>query len=292
MMECRKDGDDLDSSSNSIHQVTPRYAEKNTTSQLILIKNFWRSRNLFLKRFLAAGGKIVGNILCLAIYNVTCKGCGVYLVLADEDLLCRDCREKIARVREYDRWRSKCTHCGRFLDHRYPLCGSCTLQPPLYRKHVSYSSYHDLLRELVLMYKYGGMERLKYLFADYYLELYKAEIDEPFDYIVPVPQDRGRKREFVPVLEIVKTLSRRLGIPPLTRHLLKVKKTLPQVGLTRAQRIKNLDGAFRLKHPQKIAGKKLLLIDDVYTTGTTIRQCVQLLVSQEADVVVLTLARS
>jgi competence protein ComFC len=232
------------------------------------------------------------HILRLAIYIAACKGCGASLVFADEHLLCRDCREKIARIRDYHRRRCRCTHCGRFMDHSYHLCGSCILQPPLYRKHVSYSAYHDLLRELLLMYKYGGAVRLKNLFADCYLELFKEEIDESFDYIIPVPQDKSRKREFAPVPEIVKILARRLHIPALTRHLLKVKKTPPQVGLTRIQRIKNLDGAFKLKNPQKIAGKKILLIDDVYTTGTTIRLCTQLLVSYEADVVVLTLARS
>ena len=144
------------------------------------------------------------------------------------------------------------------------------------------------------MYKYNGVERLKYLFVDYYMELFKEKINENFDYIVPVPPDRIRKREreFSPILEIAKILSRRLEIPLASRNLIKIKKTLPQAGLTRAKRIANLDGAFKLKHPEKIKEKKLLLIDDVYTTGTTIKKCAQLLKKQNADVIALTLARS
>jgi ComF family protein len=142
------------------------------------------------------------------------------------------------------------------------------------------------------MYKYKGIEKLKRLFVDYYIELFHEKINENFDYIVPVPPDRGRKRELNPILEISKILSRRLGIPLSSGNLVKVKQTLPQAGLTRAQRITNLDGAFKLKHPDKIKGKKLLLIDDVYTTGTTINKCAQLLFKQKADVVALTLARS
>lgn len=142
------------------------------------------------------------------------------------------------------------------------------------------------------MYKYKGIERLKRLFVDYYLELFAEKINEDFDYIVPVPPDRGRKREFSPILEISKILSRRLGIPLSARNLIKIKQTLPQAGLTRAQRITNLEGAFKLKHPEKIKGKKLLLIDDVYTTGTTINTCAQLLTKQNAGVTALTLARS
>jgi ComF family protein len=144
------------------------------------------------------------------------------------------------------------------------------------------------------MYKYKGVERLKLLFVDYYIELFEEKINEDFDYIIPVPPDRGRKRkrEFSPIFEISKILSRRLGIPLSSGNLTKVKQTLPQAGLTRAQRITNLDGAFKLKHPEKIKSKKLLLIDDVYTTGTTINKCAQILTKQKADVVALTLARS
>jgi competence protein ComFC len=233
-------------------------------------------------------------ILGLSIFLPTCKGCGNHLVFADEDLLCRDCREEIADIRYHDSWLNICQHCGRILDHQYERCGECILQPPPYRKHRSYSRYQDLLRNLILMYKYKGIERFKSLFVDYYIELFEEKINEDFDYIVAVPTDPGRekKRKFNPILEIAKILSRRLEIPLSSGNLIKAKKTLPQAKLTRAQRIINLEGAFKLKHPGKIKGKKLLLIDDVYTTGTTINKCAQLLIKQEADVVALTLARS
>jgi len=231
-------------------------------------------------------------IVQLSIFLPTCKGCGNQLVFEEEDLLCKNCREEIANIRYHDGWLNICQHCGRTLDHQHERCGDCILQPPPYRKHRSYSRYRELLRDLILMYKYKGIERLKHLFVDYYMELFAEKINEDFDYIVPVPPDRGRKREFSPILEIAKILSRRLEIPLSSRNLIKIKQTLPQAGLTRAQRITNLDGAFKLKHPEKINGKKLLLIDDVYTTGTTIKKCARLLTKQNADVAALTLARS
>jgi competence protein ComFC len=238
--------------------------------------------------------KQLKRIVQLSIFLPTCKGCGNHLVFEDEDILCEDCREKIANIRYHDSWLNTCQHCGRTLDHQYERCGECILQSPPYRKHRSYSRYQDLLRHLILIYKYRGIEKLKCLFVDYYIELFAEKINEDFDYIVPVPPDRGRKRkrEFNPILEIAKILSRRLEIPLSSGNLIKIKQTLPQAGLTRAQRITNLDGAFKLKHPGKIKGKKLLLIDDVYTTGTTINKCAQLLIKQKADVVALTLARS
>lgn len=236
--------------------------------------------------------KQLKRIVQLSIFHSTCKGCGNQLVFEGEDLLCKDCQEEIANVRYHDCRLNMCQHCGRTLDHQYERCGNCILQPPPYRKHRSYSRYQNLLRDLILMYKYKGIETLKRLFVDYYIELFSEEINEDFDYIVPIPPDRGRQREFNPILEISKILSRRLGIALSSNNLIKVKQTLPQAGLTRAQRITNLDGAFKLKHPEEIKEKKLLLIDDVYTTGTTINKCAHLLLKQKADVVVLTLARS
>jgi ComF family protein len=236
--------------------------------------------------------KELKRIVQLSIFLSTCKGCGNQLVFEDEDLLCKDCQQEIANIRYHDCWLNMCQYCGKTLYHQHERCGNCILQSPPYRKHRSYSRYQGLLRDLILKYKYKGIEILKRLFVDYYIELFAKEINEEFDYIVPVPPDRGRKREFNPILEISKILSRRLGIALSSGNLIKVKQTLPQARLTRAQRITNLDGAFKLKHPEEIKEKKILLIDDVYTTGTTIIKCGQLLLKQKADLVALTLARS
>jgi len=207
----------------------------------------------------------------------------------EEDILCRVCKSEITLFND-----PVCRKCGRILSNPYDICGECILHSPPYRVHISYSRYRGLFKDLILLYKYGGIEKLKYLFADYYIELFNERVNEPFDYIVPVPPDKGRKREFAPILEAAKILSGKLGIQLLSGYLLKVKKTLPQAGLSKAKRMKNLDGAFKLKQPQeiKLTGKKVLMIDDVYTTGTTINKCAQLLSKQRADVVVLTLARS
>ena len=193
-----------------------------------------------------------------------------------------------------------CPVCSRPLGYEHDRCGQCLMDPPLYRRHISFGRYEEELRELILRYKYGGMEKLKHLLADFYMEVYQRRImiNEPrsFDFIIPVPQDKGRKREFNPVLEIAKIFSKQLGIELLTGYLVKVKKTLPQAGLPRSQRLHNLHDAFRLTGavgvPSVVKGKQILLMDDVYTTGTTIKKCTQLLVKEGADVVAMTLARS
>ncbi len=225
----------------------------------------------------------------LSVFLSSCRGCGEPLVFSDEDRVgvCRECRAAITLDRD-----PRCRICGRIMGNDYNRCGECILEPPPFRIHVSYSRYHGLLRDLIRVYKYSGVEKLKNLFVDYYLELVHDVIAGDFDGIVPVPPDRSRKREFGPILEAAKMVGRRLGIKLLSANLVKVKQTPPQAGLSKAKRMKNLDGAFQLKAPSGIKGKKILLIDDVYTTGTTIGKCAQLLSKHAADVAAITLARS
>lgn len=230
----------------------------------------------------------------LAVFLCQCPLCGVDLVLAGEELICCRCREKI-RLNDADQ--PACPICSRPLGYEHERCGECMTNPPLFRKHVFFGRYEEELREIILKYKYGGMQKLKNLLADFYIEVYQSKLADSetrgFDFIIPVPPDKGRKREFNPVLEIAEIFSQRSGIAVLSGHLEKVKKTLPQAGLTRNQRLHNLHAAFRLTGVSPVLkGKRILLIDDVYTTGTTIKKCTELLVKEGADVVAMTLARS
>ncbi|MCP4156845.1 MAG: ComF family protein [bacterium] len=232
----------------------------------------------------------LAKLFQLSLFQVRCKICENHLVYHDEQIVCRECKERITAFKAA---LCKCETCGRIIGEGLDTCGECLVTPPLYRKHVSYSAYREELRELLLLYKYKGLEKLKILFAGYYLETFRKEIAEEFDFIVPVPPDMSRKREFNPILEIAKLLSKALDIKLLPNTLVKEKKTLPQAGLSRSKRLINLNGAFKIVDTtQQLKGKKLLLLDDVYTTGTTIRKCTELLTAEEADVVVLTLARS
>jgi len=228
------------------------------------------------------------KITRLSIFLTQCKLCEKDLVYEGEDMICRECKAKIRMFKT-----NVCEHCGRPLGNISPRCGECLLNPPPFRKHVSYGAYEEELKELILKFKYGNGEKLKHLLAGYYIDIFYKKIDEPFDYIIPVPPDKGRKREFDPVLEIAKILSKQLGLKLSIHQLVKIKKTLPQAGLSRSQRLNNLNGAFKLTNTTpSIKGKKILLIDDVYTTGTTVKKCTERLTKEDADVVALTLARS
>ena len=228
-----------------------------------------------------------GNIVRLTLFSPRCKLCQQELVYRSEVVVCNTCRTKINFCEL-----TRCRICGKFIEDSNSLCGSCSVRPPPFIRHASYAPYEDALKELIILYKFGEIVPLKNLLADCYLDLFGRLYPGRFDFIVPVPSNRNRGREFAPVREIARILSRRLGISMLGDMLIKVRDTPPQVGLTLPQRVRNLNGVFRLKGGERGRGKNILLIDDVYTTGTTIRKCSETLKKGKAIVHAITLAQS
>jgi ComF family protein len=113
------------------------------------------------------------------------------------------------------------------------------------------------------------------------------------DAVLPVPLSRTglRKRGFNQSLLLAKAVSDHREIPLIMDALFKKKETLPQIGLSAKERITNLKGAFHAD--RKVLGMRLLLVDDVMTTGATARTCSKELIDAGArEVTVLTLARA
>jgi ComF family protein len=97
--------------------------------------------------------------------------------------------------------------------------------------------------------------------------------------LVPVPLHRSRlwQREFDQACALARCLSQGTGVPLWADVLVRHRRTVSQVGLSAAQRRRNVQGAFTVQDPLRCRGKTLLLIDDVYTTGATARECAYLL---------------
>lgn len=115
------------------------------------------------------------------------------------------------------------------------------------------------------------------------------------DVVIPVPlfPTRLHEREYNQSLLLADRLSRATGVPLSYDNLIRSRDTPPQTELTRAVRLKNLRGAFTLRRPDNIAGKRILLIDDVFTTGATVNECAKTLRrARAADIYVCTLART
>jgi ComF family protein len=119
--------------------------------------------------------------------------------------------------------------------------------------------------------------------------------DVDTDLLMPVPlhPTRLRQREFNQSLLLADRISPVLQRPVSYRNLIRTLDTDPQITLPRSARLQNLRKAFALRHPREVGGKRILLIDDVFTTGTTVNECAKVLLEAGArEVAVLALARS
>jgi ComF family protein len=115
------------------------------------------------------------------------------------------------------------------------------------------------------------------------------------DVIVPVPLHpaRLRAREFNQSLLLADQLSHHMGRPVSTTNLVRVAATDPQTTLSRQARLRNLRNAFEIRKPQDLEEKRILLVDDVFTTGTTLNECAKILrKAGTGSVFALTLART
>jgi len=109
---------------------------------------------------------------------------------------------------------------------------------------------------------------------------------------VPLHPTRLREREYNQSLLLAERLGHHLGVPIMWNLLVRTKHTVPQTTLKRSARLKNLRKSFAVTRPEMISGKKILLVDDVFTTGTTINECAKTLRRAGAQhVYVETLAR-
>ena len=200
---------------------------------------------------------------------------------------CPDCWNKRVLYGE-----NICQKCGSPLQ-RKAVCSDCINSPSPIEKIRSLGEYDGVLRSSVLALKYHhdiGLAEL--LLPDLVQVLSKAQFD--FDLIVPVPLNRIRQRErgYNQVAVWGKLLSKFLGVPMISHAIIRTKNTLSQVKLPSEKRMQNVRGAFSVQ-PEYIQGKRILLLDDVITTGATLLECANQLKEGGAEqIFALTIARS
>lgn len=237
----------------------------------------------FLKKSLEEGKYLIRTFL----YRPSCLLCNTPLAFRDEKFLCRECR---SRFRAYTG--PCCRVCGKFLDGSNSLCGACAVSPPPFKWHRSFSAYENPLKTLIHLYKYRGVEPLKHILACFLIEVFIRQCPIEFDMILPVPPDPGRSREFHPVGELAAILAAKLSIPVHFSFLRKTRATPPQAGLGHRERRFNLSDTIEADDKNMWKNARILLVDDVYTTGTTICTCAGVMDKKGALVSALTLAQS
>ena len=221
-----------------------------------------------------------------------CPGCGRAVDNAlDRAGLCPGCAQALA-----PRPGGFCPRCGkRFgLESYQPeTCGDCLADPPPWERLAFHGVYEGRLREIILAYKFvqglGHARLLQDLLVGAAL---RAGLDDPGPGVVaPVPLHprrlrwRGYNQSLELARPVAKALAAELAPPALTR----IRNTTPQTRLDGRQRLSNLNGAF-IADQARVAGRRILLVDDVSTTGSTLLECSRALLAAEAaavDVLVL-----
>lgn len=193
-----------------------------------------------------------------------------------------------------------CQKCGTPFDSPEALshspdhcCMHCRKNQPLFDQAVSVGLFEGSLREAIHQFKYRPCRALAAPLAKWMTGNLKS-IDD-VDLIMPIPLHsvRLRQRGFNQSLLLAHELSVNFSIPLSYNNLLRVLPTKPQVELSGEERIKNVQNAFALAHPEEASEKSILLIDDVFTTGATINECTRVLRNAGSTVVrALTLARA
>ncbi len=174
-----------------------------------------------------------------------------------------------------------CGICGK-LGQGY-LCSNCERELEKYkiRTNIRTQRYHLFryeqdIRDKILDYKFNDKSYLYHLFYEILIKDKNAcEFLGDYDIIVPVPIHRKRKwkRGYNQCELVAKRIGTNLGICVVTDALEKKVHTVPQSSLLRQERLQNAKDVYNVKNPSKIENKKVVIFDDIYTTGATAYEC-------------------
>lgn len=186
---------------------------------------------------------------------------------------------------------SKCgTPCQAF------LCDECYHREYAFERARSAGVFDGALREAIHALKYRSYEAVAEPLAEIMARAFAGTgLARYADVLVPIPIHASRLLEhgFNHSELLAHLLSRRIGVPVEPDVLRKVRKTAQQVDLPREERALNIQGSFAAERSDRIAGKRVLLIDDVFTTGSTLNEAAHVLIAAGAEEVrAYTLARS
>lgn len=222
-----------------------------------------------------------------------CHVCRTFIPAAGELHICRDCRELMPQIMA-----PLCVVCGVPFagaghDH---ICGSCSISAPRYDAARAALAYEGASRDLIHAFKYRNKTHLRRPLALLIIEGLSEFIrSRRPDLIMPVPLHRKKlsSRGFNQAVLLGEILSLRLQIPLDRRNLRRIRWTEPQVNLTAGDRRANVKGAFAIHQSALAKGCRVLLVDDVLTTGSTAEECGRVLTAAGAsDVTVITVARA
>jgi ComF family protein len=228
------------------------------------------------------------------LFPPLCHACRAFIPEARELHLCPACLAESTPIVT-----PQCTICGlpyRTEEGSDHLCGGCTSNPPPFAAARAAVLFDGPVRELVHRFKYGN--KVQHALPLALLTAYRTGgFAKAFggDLIIPVPLHlkRLRQRGFNQAILLGDLLAKRWRLPMTRENLLRTRWTEPQVNLSAAERRDNVRGAFALRDAKGVRSRRIILVDDVYTTGHTVAECARALIQGGArEVLVITVARA
>ena len=241
--------------------------------------------------------------LFFTFFPADCRICNAPLIRISRLPVCETCLESLRPLAG-----SLCSVCGEallspaFLDRGEPRCGLCQRLHPPFERAVAYGSHDGGLRDLIHLLKYQQVRPaaavLGRMLAEAIAGMESILPAGPIT-VVPVPlhakkrTQRGFNQSELIARAALKQLNRPERFQISVSALLRRRETESQIGLTRHQRRENLRGAFTVADRERILKRNVLLVDDVFTTGTTASECASVLRRAGANrVYVATVART
>ncbi len=203
-----------------------------------------------------------------------CAVCGQTLAAKGQALICPNCLRQITWISPFT-----CQRCGVPLPAPGYLCLDCAMVRHYFDRASAVGVYGGVMQETIYRFKYSRRPELAAplgkLMAD---KIIGAGMPD-YDLLLPVPLYPGKEAErgFNQAGLLAREVGRHLGLPVNTKALARVRDTLSQSRMNREQRRVNVRGAFAVPDPEVVGGKRVLLIDDVYTTGSTVDECARML---------------
>ena len=212
-----------------------------------------------------------------------CRICGRTLATASAIPICTSCFASIEPIVE-----PMCQCCGRPFEvapqSQMPassqLCRLCRSNLYAFDRARCFAQYNDALSGAILLLKYEEVTRLGTWFAEKLANLFSSAGDDaPLDLIVPVPlhPDRRRERGYNQAELIARPLARRLGLRLDAKLLVRAKPRPAQLVLSRSEHWKSVRGAYATRPGVRVDNLRILLVDDVMTTGATLDACSRVL---------------
>jgi len=237
------------------------------------------------------------------LFPSDCRICGLPLLNISRLPVCRECLAGIHAIRG-----KVCSICGEKVLSSYAendadgllRCPVCRRLDRPFLRAVAYGSYDGGLRDLIHLLKYNGVRPAGHVLGRMLAEAFaklEAEFGPDQVLVIPVPLYKGKRRQrgFNQAESIARAALKnspdRLRL--VTDVLVRTRATQSQIGLTSHQRRENMRGAFAVARAAEVTGREILLVDDVYTTGTTVTECARVLgKAGAAKVWVATVART